>query len=260
MTRGFLAADRTVLRIGGADHRKFLQDLVTNAVDGLDEAPVYAALLTPQGKYLSDFILSSDGTDTLLDVATAQAMDLGRRLTMYRLRAAVTIADSGLATLQGWGAAPAGAIADPRHPDLGWRLYTVDASAVLAQMSSADPTEWDALRVRLQIPEAGRELIPNDSYILEAGFDRLHGVDFKKGCYVGQEVTARMRHKTELRKGLRQVKVTGPAPPPGTPILKDGKTVGALCTVAEGLGLAHLRFDRATGEMTADQATVTLLD
>ncbi len=257
MTRGFQAADRAVLRIGGADHRKFLQDLVTNSVEGLDNGLVYAALLTPQGKYLSDFLMHSDGEAVLLDVAAAQASDLAQRLAMYRLRAAVTIEVSGLTVIQGWCEAPEGALMDPRHPALGWRLYTGDPQAVLERIQPADPAEWAALRVEHIVPQAGVELIANDSYILEAGFDRLHGVDFRKGCYVGQEVTARMRHKTALRKGLVQVRVAGPAPAPGTPIEADGKSVGTLYTVAQGKGLAHLRFDRATAAMTAGNAQIT---
>ncbi|MEM9780722.1 MAG: folate-binding protein [Pseudomonadota bacterium] len=260
MARGVLAASRSVLRVGGTDHRKFLQDLVTNNVDGLSEGAVYAALLTPQGKYLSDFLMVADGDGVLLDVAQGQAQDLGRRLSMYKLRAAVTLEDSGLSVVQGWGAAPEGAVADPRHGELGWRVYTTAPDALLADLDSADPAEWDALRVRLGVPEAGAELLPNDSYILEAGFDRLNGVDFRKGCYVGQEVTARMRHKTELRKGLARVSVTGEAPPAGTPVEAGGKAVGTLYTVAGGEGLAHLRFDRATGEMQAGAATVVRLD
>jgi folate-binding protein YgfZ len=105
------------------------------------------------------------------------------------------------------------------------------------------------------IPEGGVELIPDDSYVLEMGFERLHGVDFRKGCYVGQEVTARMKHKTELRKGLARVEVEGAAPV-GTPILADGRAVGTLFTQSGGRGLAHLRFDRAGGAMTAGEARV----
>jgi len=260
MTRGFQAKGRMVLRIGGADHRKFLQDLVTNSLDGLATGPVYAALLTPQGKYLSDFLMVAQGESILLDVAGAQAQDLARRLTMYRLRADVTIEDSGLTVVQGWGAAPEGAVADPRHADLGWRLYTNDPVAVLAGLDPADPSDWDAARVRLGVPEAGIELIPNESYILETGFDRLHGVDFKKGCYVGQEVTARMRHKTELRKGLVRVRVSGQPPEAGTPVAREGKAVGTLYTVTGGEGLAHLRFDRAQGIMTAGGAEVVRIE
>ncbi len=123
-------------------------------------------------------------------------------------------------------------------------------------MAPLDPAAIAAARVALVVPEAGVELRPDDSYILEMGFERLNGVDFRKGCYVGQEVTARMKHKTELRKGLARVTIVGPAPPPGTELRRDGVAVGTLYTSAGGRGLAYLRFDRAEGEMTAGEARV----
>ncbi|MHA3978932.1 CAF17-like 4Fe-4S cluster assembly/insertion protein YgfZ [Halovulum sp. GXIMD14794] len=256
MTRAFHATDRTVLRITGEDHRKFLQDLVTNSLDGLKDGAVYAALLTPQGKYLADFFLVPEGEGLLLDADAAQAADLKQRLTMYKLRAKVTIEDAGLSVVQGWdGPQPEDALTDPRDAELGWRLYTYDPEAALHGLEPGDPADWHALRVACAVPQSGVELIPNDSYILEAGFDRLHGVDFRKGCYVGQEVTARMRHKTELRKGLVRVEVSG-AVLPGTPVEKDGKPVGTLYSTAGGYGLAHLRYDRASGPMTAGGTTV----
>jgi folate-binding protein YgfZ len=241
---------RTVLRIGGADRVHFLQGLVTNDLKGLADGLVYAAILTPQGKYLADFFLKDDGDAVLLDADAGPAAALAQRLAMYRLRAAVTIADTGLAVRRGTGPAPEGALPDPRHPALGWRLY--------GRESGDDGTDFDALRVAHCIPESGIELIPNETFILEAGFERLHGVDFRKGCYVGQEVTARMKHKTELRKGLATVEVDGTAPV-GTPLVTaDGKEAGALYTQSHGRGIAYLRFDRADGPLSAGSATVRL--
>ncbi len=244
-------ADRSLLAITGEDREDFLQGLVSNDLSGLKSGLVYAALLTPQGKYLADFFLVPQSDAILIDVHQSLAEGLARRLTLYRLRARVQIAPSPLHVSQGTGPAPQGAFADPRHPALGWRLYSADPGA-------APVTDWTALRVAHAIPETGIELIPDDSYILEMGFERLHGVDFRKGCYVGQEVTARMKHKTELRKGLARVAVSGTAAP-GTPILADGKEAGTLLSRAGDQALAYLRFDRATGPMTADAATVTLL-
>lgn len=114
------------------------------------------------------------------------------------------------------------------------------------------------LRIALGVPEAGSELIPDDSYILEMGFERLHGVDFRKGCYVGQEVTARMKHKTELRKGLVRVRITGTPPVPGTEITSGGRPAGLIGAVADGQGLAWLRFDRAGGPLLAGTAEVAV--
>jgi folate-binding protein YgfZ len=241
---------RTILRIGGADRVGFLQGLVTSDMKGLKDGLVYAAILSPQGKYLADFFLKDEGEAILLDADAGQAPGLAQRLAMYRLRAAVTIEDSGLSVRRGTGPAPAGALPDPRHPDLGWRLYGAEAGD--------DGTDFDAIRVAHCIPEAGVELIPNETFILEAGFERLHGVDFRKGCYVGQEVTARMKHKTELRKGLATVEVEGAAPA-GTPLATaEGKEAGTLYTQSGGRGIAYLRFDRATGPLRAGDATVRL--
>ncbi|PJE32138.1 folate-binding protein [Pseudooceanicola antarcticus] len=240
---------RRILRLSGADTVDFLQNLVTNDVRRLSEGPVYAALLTPQGKYLADFLLLQDGEDVLLDVSETLADALVQRLSMYKLRSAVTISDSGLKLQRGTGEAPEGAVTDPRHPALGWRLY--------GETEGDDGSDWDAIRTRHCIPETGVELTP-DTFILEAGFERLHGVDFRKGCYVGQEVTARMKHKTELRKGLVAVEVSGQAPV-GTAIEAGGKAAGTLYTQAGGRGIAYLRFDRATEPMTAGEARVAPL-
>ena len=239
---------RRVLRLSGKDVESFLQGLVTNDIKRLDQGLVYAALLTPQGKYIADFFLLRDGDSVLLDVAEGLADTLIKRLSMYKLRADVTIADSGLHLQRGTGPAPDGALPDPRHPDLGWRRYSPEPE-------SDDGTDWDAIRVAHCIPETGIELTP-DSYILESGFEALNGVDFKKGCYVGQEVTARMKHKTELRKGLCRVTVEGEAPI-GTEITSGGKPAGTLYTQHGGHGIAYLRFDRAGEEMVAGDARVS---
>ncbi|MBP7002893.1 MAG: folate-binding protein YgfZ [Amaricoccus sp.] len=254
------ATDRATLRVGGPEARDFLQGLVSNDVRRLAEGAVYAALLTPQGKYLFDFFLIADGDDVILDVAAARAAALAQRLAMYRLRAKVTIAPAGLEVAVGLGPLPAGGlvVADPRAAAMGWRAYVADAAAFVAGMAPLDPAEIAARRVALGVPESGVELVPDDSYILEMGFERLNGVDFRKGCYVGQEVTARMKHKTELRKGLVRVAVAGDPPPPGTEIAAGGKPAGTLYTTAGGEGLAYLRLDRAGGEMRAGDAVVTL--
>lgn len=238
---------RAVVAVAGSDREGFLQNLVTNDVGTARGALAYAALLTPQGKYLADFFLLGEEGRILLDVAEPLAGSLLQRLSMYRLRADVGLEPTSLLVRRGTGPAPAGALPDPRHPALGWRLYGAEGGC--------DGTDWDGLRVEHVVPETGIELTP-DTFILEAGFERLHGVDFRKGCYVGQEVTARMKHKTELRKGLARVLVEGEAPV-GTPILmSDGREAGTLFTQSGGRAIAHLRFDRAEGEMTAGGARV----
>jgi len=242
---------RKVYRISGADREEFLQNLVTNEVSGVADGIVWAALLTPQGKYLADFFLVGDGDSILLDVAEPLAIGLIQRLSMYRLRADVTIEETDIKVARGLGEAPNGAFADPREASLGWRAY---------DGRGTETADWDAVRIAAGVPESGVELIPNDSYPLEMGFERLNGVDFRKGCYVGQEVTARMKHKTTLRKGLFQVAVGGAAPI-GTEITNSaGKTVGTLYAQAGGLGLAYLRLDRVDGSMQAGDATVEMIE
>lgn len=240
---------RRILKLTGADVETFLQGLITNDMTALTDGLLYAALLTPQGKYIADFFVCRDQDGVLLDVAAPFADDLIRRLSMYKLRADVQIAETELNVHRGTGTAPDDARPDPRHPDMGWRAYRPGAE-------TDDGSDWDAIRVQNCIPETGIELTP-DTFILEAGFESLHGVDFRKGCYVGQEVTARMKHKTELRKGLRMVTITGAAPV-GSQILSAGKLAGTLFTQSGGRAIAYLRLDRATGDMTANGAQIRL--
>lgn len=237
---------RKTFLITGSDADNFLQGLVTNDVGKLEQGLVYTALLTPQGKYIADFFLSRHEDGILLDVDASLADALAKRLAMYRLRADVDITEAGLHVHRGLDASPEDGLTDPRDPALGWRAYR-DAP-------QEDITDWTAVRVAHAIPATGIELTP-DTYILEVGFERLNGVDFRKGCYVGQEVTARMKHKTELKKGLVQVEIDGSAPV-GTEITSNGKPAGTLFSQSGGKALAYLRFDRATGPMQAGDATV----
>lgn len=238
---------RRILRLAGTDTRDFLQGLITNDVNKLDQGLVYAAILTPQGKYLADFFLKADGQDVLLDVDESLADMLTQRLGMYKLRADVQISVADLYLHRGMGDIPEDGLADPRSEHMGWRAYR-------GWQQSDDKTDWVALRVAHMVPRSGVELTP-DTFILEVGFERLNGVDFRKGCYVGQEVTARMKHKTELRKGLARVTVQGEAET-GTAIESDGKMAGRLLSRAGDQALAYLRFERATGPMQAGGATV----
>ncbi|WP_298842783.1 folate-binding protein [uncultured Roseobacter sp.] len=239
---------RRILQLTGEDVPDFLQGLITNDIGGLKDGLVYAALLTPQGKYISDFFVVPQTDGVLLDVTDDQADMLVQRLSMYKLRADVTISQTGLHLHRGTGDIPSDGFADPRHASLGWRAYRDHAQA-------DDTTDWTAIRVAAMIPESGVELTP-DTFILEVGFERLNGVDFRKGCYVGQEVTARMKHKTELRKGLALVSVSGAAEP-GTEITAGGRAAGKLLSRSGDTALAYLRFDRAGGEMQAGEARLT---
>ena len=244
-----MSSDRHILEITGTDARSFLQGLVTNDVDKLDQGLVYAALLTPQGKYLADFFMVPAGDAILIDVDRSLAEMLKMRLTMYKLRADVAISDAPLHLQRGLGPAPEGAFADPRDASLGWRAYRPDPAP-------KDDTDWDALNIAAAIPTSGIELT-SDSFILEMGFERLNGVDFRKGCYVGQEVTARMKHKTEVRKGLALLSIEGNVTS-GAAIERDGKTIGRIGTVGRSHALAHIRFDRMGDGATADGVAVAI--
>lgn len=188
-------ATRRILRLTGSDTESFLQDLITNDISGLDVGLVYAALLTPQGKYLADFFLKRDGDAVLLDVAELLADGLIKRLSMYKLRADVAIEVSDLNLHRGTGPAPEGALPDPRHPDLGWRAY-------VASTESDDGTDWEAIRVRHCIPETGIELHP-DSYILKIPVRTSAGRRLQKGLlrWSGSD----RAHETQDRIAQRSV-------------------------------------------------------
>ncbi|KJZ17890.1 CAF17-like 4Fe-4S cluster assembly/insertion protein YgfZ [Loktanella sp. S4079] len=239
---------RTVLSITGKDRVSFLQGLVTNDVEKAASGIVYTALLTPQGKYIADFFVIGQQDRLLIDVAASLAPTLAQRLGMYRLRADVAIDETQIIVSRGTGTAPVGALPDPRTAQMGWRHY--------GETDQSDNTDWDALRVAHLIPETGIELTA-DTYILEAGFEALNGVDFKKGCYVGQEIVARMKHKTTLRKGLARVTTNGPIDC-GTPIMNaDGKEVGTIYTQSGNQAIAYLRFDRSGGTLFANEVPLS---
>ena len=183
-----------------------------------------------------------------MDVDTDAAAPLIPRLNMYKLRADVTISETNLIVSRGLNDAPEGAVADPRDANLGWRYYG-------AEDHNTDTVDWDVLRVDHKIPEMGREL-DAESYILEMGFEGLNGVDFRKGCYVGQEVTARMKHKTELRKGLVRL-VSDADIPENADVVSNGKVIGRTHTSAGKRALAYLRYDRVDGDISVNDIPVT---
>ncbi|PCG14537.1 MAG: folate-binding protein [Sphingomonas sp.] len=190
-TPGTMLADRTLLRLSGDDVRGFLQGLLTNDVAGA--LPVWAGLLTPQGKALFDMIVWSDGDDILLDVERDQAEALARRLAMYRLRRAITIAPDDTLAVHWSPDAMAGAAPDPRLAALGWRWIAPPGPAAAG---------WHAHRLALGVAEGAAELGSGETLWLEANARELNGVSFTKGCYVGQENTARMHHRAKVNRRL----------------------------------------------------------
>jgi folate-binding protein YgfZ len=246
--------DRGVISVSGADAAGFLQGLLTNDVERLEPREArYAALLTPQGKILFDMIVvraEGDEPSYLIDCAEAQAADLAKRLGFYKLRARVRIADesAGRAVAAVWGGDPliaAGGLlyADPRDPRLGFRAILPRATA--AALGSEHASEYEGLRIAVGAPKGGLDFPYGDAFPHDANFDLLHGVDFDKGCYVGQEVVSRMKHRGAARKRVARVRLAGPPPAPGTPVLDRELSVGALGSSSGREALALLRLDRA---------------
>jgi folate-binding protein YgfZ len=258
MTRVAELPARAVIEIGGDDRVAFLQGLVSN--DVAEAAPgraIWAALLTPQGKYLADFFILADGDRLLLDAERAQAPLLVQRLTRFRLRSKATIrvADE-LLVYVGWDGAPEGAAitaADPRLPEAGWRMFS---STPLPTNATED--DWDRHRLTLGLPDGTRDLEPEKSVLLEAGFDELHGVSWSKGCYMGQELTARTKYRGLLKRRLVPVTADGPLPQPGTQVLRDGTEVGSMRSGRDGMGLAVLRLDAFDSPLVCGAARLTV--
>mgnify|MGYP002078628443 CR=1 FL=1 len=268
-------ANRGIVRAAGTDARTLLQGLVSNDLDLLaPERPLYAALLTPQGKYLYDFIVYDAGDALLLDAERARLDGLIQRLTLYRLRAEVTFSDESerLAVLAAFdrGPVPEAALPhgtappDPRLAELGRRVLP-PRQAVPRFMAEhglvpAEPVEYDRLRLSLGVPDGSRDLVVERSLLLESGFEELNGVSFTKGCFVGQELTARTKHRGLVKRRLLPVRVDGPLPAPGTPVTRGGRDAGEVRSGAGNLALALLRLEQlaATGEpLVAGEALLT---
>jgi len=245
--------DRAVLKVAGPAARGFLQGLITNDIDKVrDGTSIHAGLLTPQGKILFDFFVVADGDGFLLETAKAKASELAQRLGFYKLRAEVEIAEyPSFAVAAAWGEQPSlpeGAIAyaDPRLPELGLRLL-IPSAANLAGLGcgvvSAD--DYHARRIELGVPEGGRDFTYGDAFPHEAMFDQLAGVDFRKGCFIGQEVVSRMEHRGTARKRIVGVEGEGHLPATGAEIRAGETPIGTLGSVSGSSGLALLRLDRA---------------
>jgi len=253
-----LLPGRAVIEVAGEDRVAFLQGLVSNDVtEAMPGRAVWAALLTPQGKYLADFFIFADGERLLLDAEHAQAALLLQRLTRFRLRSKATLrAAEELAVYAAWDGAPeeiAIMAPDPRLPAAGWRVL-----ADAPMDCNAEESDWDRHRLALGLPDGVRDLEPEKSVLLEAGFDELHGVSWSKGCYMGQELTARTKYRGLVKRRLVPVAVDGPLPAPGTPVHRDGAEVGTMRSGRDGLGLAVLRLDALDAPLTSGEARLTV--
>ena len=246
-------ADRGVVSVSGEDAAGFLQGLLSNDVEKLAPgAARYAALLTPQGKILFDMIVvrapDAGGPVFLIDCSAGQAADLAKRLGFYKLRAKVAIADESAtrAVVAFWGEPGAieGGIryADPRDPRLGWRAILPRAAA--DAVGSEHAAEYEALRIGAATPKGGVDFAYGDAFPHDVNLDLLNGVDFDKGCYVGQEVVSRMKHRGTARKRIVRVKLAGPPPDPGAPVMDRELAVGTLGSSSGREALGLLRLDR----------------
>lgn len=249
--------DRGVIAAEGDDRVAFLQGLVSNDIEAVRPGhAVWAALLTAQGKWLADFFVFSDGNTLLLDCEAEQIPMLLQRLSRYRLRMQVSLRHaSALHVYVGWDGVPVveGVTApDPRLPDFALRIL---AAGPLA--ATASPDDWDRLRLAAGLPDGSKDMEPDRSVLLEAGFDELAGVSWSKGCYMGQELTARTKYRGLVKRRLVPVAVDGALPPPGTPVLKAGIEVGTMRSGRDGIGLASIRLDVIGATLLCGDARLT---
>ncbi len=236
-------AHRSVLLVAGEDRRPFLQGLISNDINKVAEGKaIWAAFLTPQGKFLCDLFIAERGEAFLVDVESGYRDDFQRKLMMFRLRSKITVTAPDLGVWAFWGeAAPAGglSVADPRLAEMGGRIYAEQAPTA----SEAAFAEWDRLRITQGLPDGSRDMVQDHAIVLEDGFDELGGVDFQKGCYLGQELISRMKHRSLVKKRLLPVTIEGEAPPAGTPVTHGGAEAGEMRSSVGTDGLARLRLD-----------------
>ena len=268
-----LLPHRSVIAVGGADRVEFLQGLISNDTTKVARGrAIWAALLTPQGRFVNDMFVVDGGAGTLLlETERERAPALAKKLTLYKLRSKVTVEDRSatmeVAVVFGAGAEKVVPIAnshggmiafvDPRLPELGVRvLAPTETMAMLlsAQGITAAPADaYDVLRLSLGVPDGSRDLPVEKALLLESGFDELNGVDWKKGCYMGQELTARTKYRALVRKRLFPVRIEGVLPATGTTVELNGQEVGELRSGAGERAIAMLRLDaaRSGGELSA---------
>jgi folate-binding protein YgfZ len=265
-------ADRGLIRIDGTDARAFLQGIVSNDVNKVSPArAVYAALLTPQGKYLHDFFIAELDGALVLDCEAARRDDLLRRLTRFKLRSKVSLAPGSegvaVALIYGTGALAALDLAkergvakpfgggtvyvDPRLAEIGARAIlpaeTGGTALSAAGIAAGHARDYERARLELGLPDGSRDLEIEKSILLESGFDELAGVDWDKGCYMGQELTARTHYRALIKKRLVPVRIDGPQPAPGTPILAGATEMGVMRSASGDAGLALLKLEALSG-------------
>ena len=264
-----LLHDRSVVKVAGDDARKFLTGLITNDTGKVDPVhAAFAALLTPQGKIIADFIVAeaqaADGGGFFLDCPRVLAPTLVQRLNFYKLRARVLIEDLSeiLAVMAIWDGSPGNGryglcYGDPRLPELGSRCmlppHRVPEATASLGAEPCDASGYEVHRIALAIPRGGLDFIYGDAFPHETDMDQLGGIDFAKGCFVGQEVVSRIEHRGTARTRVVAVRFDHFAPEAGTPVSAGQKQVGTLGSSAQGCGLAMLRLDRVTDALAAGE-------
>ncbi len=258
--------DRGVVKVSGEDARAFLDGLLTTNVELVTPGTGrFGALLTPQGKIIVDFIVTeapeAHGGGFVFDVPLALAQAFATKLGFYKLRKKVTVDNlsSQLGVMAAWDGTPATtpdlAFEDPRDPQLGWRMFVpddlVDQTAAALGAEVTDSNAYEAHRIVCGAPRGGTDFIYGDAFPHETNMDRLHGVDFDKGCYVGQEVVSRMQHRGTARTRAVRVRLDGSVPEIGLPVTAGGKPVGTMGSSSNGVGLALLRTDRVSDALDA---------
>ncbi len=249
-----------MIRLSGPDWRSFLQGLITQDVEGMTVGGMrYAALLTPQGRLLHDLFITAEDGGALLDVSAAGREALLARLRMYRLRAKVEIEAVEGEVFVLFGDAPAADVGwsvDPRLPALGWRGV---GPALPPAASRASAQDYDLHRLAQGVPDVVSDALADRVYALEANFDLLNAVDFKKGCFVGQEITSRMKRRSVVKSRMAPLRFEGAPPVAGTEVLSGALRAGVVSSGAEGIALALLRLDRAVAaDLTVDGRPVRL--
>jgi folate-binding protein YgfZ len=247
---------RGVVAVSGPDRTQFLNGLVSNDVAKVAPGQaVWAAMLTAQGRYLTDFFILEDEQTLLLDTPADFLPELVKRFSRYKLRAAVAVEDASekYAVYAAWGGLPPAVpvtAADPRLPEAGFRMLSTEPLE-----ETASQVGYDAHRLDLGLPDGPPDLEPDKTLLLEAGFDELNGVDWKKGCYMGQELTARTKYRGLVKRRLVPVNLEANVPA-GTPVLADGHEVGTIRSSAGPLALAMLRVDALAKHLIAGSSLV----
>jgi len=249
-------SNRAVLRLSGSEVISFLDGLVTNDVKSVKDGPVYAGLLTPQGKFLFDMIIIADGDDLLLDIEAERKPQLMQRLMMYKLRADVEITEETASVWALFDGTPVSGIAytDPRHKALHQRV--ISDTNPCPDADELPEADYEERRIRHGVPDGSRDMMVEKYFWLETAAEKLNGVSFTKGCFVGQELTARMKHRTTLKKMLLPVQTSGPVEA-GTEIkTAEGKNAGTIHTSANGYALAYMRLEHLDSPLLAENVEV----